>query len=225
MRTAASIHQVLDRLAADGATSTVISRHDGTTHHVFPVGISLAEGQALTTWIVRERVSQTIEIGLAYAISTLHICAGLLEVTGSAAPHHVALDPHQESHFGNCGLQLLEDAGVRDMVEHISGRSEFILPDLLRHGRNFELAFVDGNHRFDGVFIDLFYLSKLVTAGGLIIVDDFQLPGVRKAVRFYLNNLQWSLLETSAAHPEHQWAVIRTSTQPDERPFTYFVEF
>jgi predicted O-methyltransferase YrrM len=217
----ASVEAVLERLGRDG---TVVARSDRSVHQVFPVAITMLEGKALRRWIVQERAHTTIEIGLGYGISTLHICQGLQQVGGPRL-HHVAIDPYQ-SRFANCGLQLLEDAAVRDMVEHLEDRSEIVLPRLLDHGlATFDLAFVDGNHRFDAVFVDLFYLSRLVKPGAVIFVDDYQLPGVRRAASFYVANLDWSVCEISPAHAEHQWAVLRTSARPDERPFTYFVDF
>jgi predicted O-methyltransferase YrrM len=172
--------RVLERLAAD---ETVISRLDGTTHNVFPVGISVAEGEALRTWVVRERASRSIEIGLGYAVSALHVCKGL--VTADApTPTHVAIDPYQHSRFGNCGLQLLEDGDVRGLVGHVDVRSEIVLPELLKSEATFDFAFVDGNHRLDAVFVDLFYLGRLVRPASVFFLDDYQLKGVRKPSRF-----------------------------------------
>jgi predicted O-methyltransferase YrrM len=221
MQAAASVQAVLARLAREG---TVVARLDRTSHRVFPVAVSIREGHALRDWVVREQAARTIEIGLGYAVSTLCICDGLLQL-GNEHVRHLAMDPYQRTRFANCGLQLLEEAGVRDLVDYVDGRSELVLPDLLGRGSAFELAFVDGNHRFDAVFVDLFYLGRLLKAGGIIFVDDYQLAGVRKAVAFYLTNLDWTLEETSEPDREHQWAVVRTSDQPDQRPFTYFVDF
>jgi predicted O-methyltransferase YrrM len=58
------------------------------------VAASPAEGQALRRWVVSERATRTIEVGLGYGISTLFICDGLLEVADPAA-HHIAIDPYQ----------------------------------------------------------------------------------------------------------------------------------
>lgn len=55
----------------------------------------------------------------------------------------------------SCGLQVLEEAGVRSLVEHHAEMSQIALPQLLKEGRQFDLGFVDGNHRFDSVFVDL----------------------------------------------------------------------
>jgi len=201
-----------------------ISRSDGSSHSLFPVATSHAEGNALRDWVLAENAAHTIEIGLGYGISALYICEGLLG-NGKSGALHVAIDPHQATRFAGLGLQFLEDAGVADMVEHYGEKSEILLPYFLGEGRLFDMAYVDGNHKFDGVFIDLIYLGKLVDPGGIIFVDDYQLPGVVKAVSFCSRNLDWSIEEVSAADEQHNWAVLRTSTKADTRLFDYFVDF
>ena len=154
---------MIERLTREG---TAVARSDGTRHDLFPVAASAAEGEALRGWVVREGATRTAEVGLGYAISALHVCEGLLRSAGPAAGH-VDIDPFQATRFSGCGLQFLEDAGVSGMVEHRAERSEAALPRLLGEGRVFDLAFVDGDHRFDGVFVDLFYLARLVRPGGV----------------------------------------------------------
>jgi predicted O-methyltransferase YrrM len=212
---------VIERLVRDG---TAVARSDGTLHDIFPVAVYAAEGKALRDWVLREGATRTIEIGLGYGISALYICEGLL---GNADPvaRHVALDPYQSRRFANCGLQFLEEAGVAGMVEHHAEVSEIALPLFLGEDRSFDLAFVDGNHRFDGVFIDLVFLGRLVLSGGIVFVDDYQLPAVQRAVSFCVTNLGWTFEEVSAADELHRWAVLRTSTVPDTRPFDYYVDF
>jgi predicted O-methyltransferase YrrM len=151
------VQQVIERLVRDG---TVAARSDGTVHRLFPVAVDAAEGEALREWVSRERATRTIEIGLGYGISALFVCEGLLS-TGDPAASHVVLDPHQATRFGNCGLQVLEEAGVTSLVEHHAEESQIALPRFLSEGRRFDLAFVDGNHRCDGVFLDLVYLGHL----------------------------------------------------------------
>lgn len=215
------VREVIELLVRDG---TSIARSDGTVHTLFPVAASPEEGEALRGWVQREAASHTIEIGLGYGVSTLYICEGLL-TTASAEVLHVAIDPHQATRFANCALQFLDDAGVRDIVEHHTEESQVVLPRFLSNGRNFDLAFVDGNHRFDGVFLDLVYLGRLLRPGGIVFVDDYQLLSVTKAVSFCVTNLGWSVEELSTADERHHWAVLRTCTQADERSFDDFVEF
>jgi len=213
---------VIERLLRDG---TAVARSDGTLHSLFPVAASAEEGEALRGWVLKEGSTETIEVGLGYGISALHICEGLLGNADPTATHHVAIDPHQATRFSDCALQFLDEAGVAGLVEHHAERSETALPRFLGEGRSFHLAFVDGNHRFDGVFVDLFYLGRLVRPGGIVFLDDYQLPGVARAASFFLTNLGWTLEEVSAADDFHQWAVLRTSAVPDTRPFDHYVDF
>ena len=216
------VRRVIERLVRDG---TAVARSDGTLHDLFPVAASAAEGEALQGWVLREGATQTIEIGLGYGISTLHLCEGLLGNASEATARHVAIDPYQARRFSDCGLQFLDEAGVAELVEHHAEESQIALPRLLGEGRSFDFAFVDGNHRFDGVFVDLYYLGRLVQPGGIIFLDDYQLPGVARAASFFVSNLGWTLEEVSAADDLHQWAVLRTSAVPDTRPFDHFVDF
>jgi predicted O-methyltransferase YrrM len=216
-----TVRRVIDRLVRDGSA---VARSDGTMHSLFPVAASPAEGEALRDWVVRERAARTIEVGLGYGISALFICEGLL-TNGAAGARHVAMDPHQATRFANCGLQFLDEAGVADMVEFYAPESQFVLPRLLEDGRRFDLAFVDGNHRFDGVFVDLVYLGRLVQPGGIVFVDDYQLPAVARAASFFVANVGWTIEQVSAADELHQWAVLRTSTVADNRRFDDFVDF
>lgn len=215
------IHDVLESVNRAGV---VEARSTGEVHEVFPVAITAAEGHALREWIVRERASATIEVGLGYGISALYICDGILAVDAERATH-VAIDPHQATRFADCGVQLLEEAGVLEHVKIHAEDSRLLLPRFVSEGRWFDFAFIDGNHRFDGVFGDLMYLGRLVRPGGVLFVDDYQLAGIRKAVDFCVTNLGWSLEQMSEIDARHHWAVIRTSKEPDRRPFDYFVDF
>jgi len=80
----------------------------------------------LRQWVVVIDARQTIEIGLGYGISALFICDGLLS-TRAAELRHVVIDPHQAGRFANCGLQLIDEAGLSEIVEphpaRLSGRA------------------------------------------------------------------------------------------------------
>jgi predicted O-methyltransferase YrrM len=203
----------------------------GGKPELFPVAIGPVEGAALRDWIVREGAHATLEAGLAWGVGTLFILSGLLEVGGDV--RHVAVDPWQHhglaSHrtrYEGAGLRILEEAGVRDLVEFHEEESQVAFPRLLAEGRTFDLAFIDANHRFEGVFVDLFYAGRLLRDRGMVFVDDVQLPGVRRALDFYLANLGWTVEDEGEEGGEHSWAVVRTG--PKEaflRPFAEFADF
>lgn len=188
-----------------------------------PIAIGPAEGAALGDWVRREGARRTLETGLGYAVSTLFICEALL--ANSPDGRHVAMDPNLRRGHAGEGLETLEQAGVRDLVEFYGEGSEVVLPRLLAEGRRFDLAFVDGNHRFEGVFLDLVYCGKLVTPGVVVFADDVQLPAVRHAAQFFVANLGWTI-EYEGREDEHEWVVLRTGfTDAFHRPFDSFVEF
>ena len=193
-------------------------------HDIFPVAVPAAEGEALRDWVAREGAARTLEIGLGYGIAALYVCEGLL-LAGDAEARHVTLDPYQEERFGGVALQLLEDAGVRDLVELREEESQLALPRLVAEGRTFDLAVADGNHRFDGLFVDLVYLARLVRPGGIVFLDDYQLPAVARAVSFFTTNRGWTVEETSADDELHNWVVLRTAMTSDDRSYDHFVEF
>jgi predicted O-methyltransferase YrrM len=214
------VRGVIDEVVREG---TLVAA-DGEVHEVFPVAIPPAEGEALREVVIAEGVTRTIEIGLGYAISALHICEGLLS-GGQPNAKHVVIDPYQRSRYADVGLRLLERAGVADLVEYLPSPSEVALPAMVEQGARFDLAFVDGNHRFDGVFVDLFFLGRLVQPGGVVFLDDHQLPGAARAASFFVENVGWTVESVSPPNEFHQWAVLRTPSTPDERPFDHFVDF
>jgi predicted O-methyltransferase YrrM len=221
------IREVRERLLSAGG---VVGRGDGRWRELFPVAVGGEEGQALRDWVRREGARRTLETGLGFGISALFICEGLL-ANGSAA-RHVAVDPYQFSPlprhattYPGVGLQILEEAGVRDLVEFYPEESQIALPRLLAEERQFDLVFLDGNHRFEGVFLDLIYSGRLLKPGGIVFADDTQLPAIRRAIGFCLTNLHWTA-EDEGQEGDHEWMILRTG--PSDvflRDHTQFVEF
>lgn len=133
------LNEVLRRTIEQGS---ITPGPDRTTQEIFPIAIPAQEGEALQRWVEREHAVRTIEIGLAFGISTLFVCAGPL-TNGDEAALHVALDPNQLTGFASAGLKLLETAGVRDLVEFHDERSEIALPRFLPPAR---MARADEGH-------------------------------------------------------------------------------
>jgi len=222
------VRAVRERLLEEGA---VVTRADGVRRELFPVAIGAAEGSALRDCVVAEHAKRTIEVGLGFAISTLFLCEALLENGPDA--RHVAIDPYQleslPSHrtaYAGAGLQILEDAGVRDLVDLHAEESQLVLPRLLAGGRTFDLAFVDGNHRFEAVFLDLVYLARLLPERAVVFVDDVQLPGVRRAVDFCVASLGWTVDVDGSDGDAHAWQALRTGPRSAFlRPFDRLADF
>jgi predicted O-methyltransferase YrrM len=226
MATVEKVREVRERLLRAG---TVVAG-DGHPRELFPVAIGAEEGLALREWVRNEGALRTLETGLGFAVSTLFICEGLL--ANGPDGRHVATDPYQfsglpmhQTTYVGAGLQILEEAGVRDLVEFHPEESQIVLPRLLAEGRWFDLAFLDGNHRFEGVFLDLVYSGRVLKEGGIVFVDDVELPGVARAVNFCIKNLDW-VIEDRGKEGTHEWIVLRTgSHEAFLRPYAQFVDF
>jgi predicted O-methyltransferase YrrM len=126
----------------------------------------------------------TIEIGLAYGASCLLLAACHQNLGRPPAGQHVAIDPFQECDLDNIAIKLLEEAGLERYVSVMQEPSFTALPRLLAEGRRFQLAYVDGSHLFEDVFVDFYFLHHLLEPGGALIFDDCADPHVRKALRF-----------------------------------------
>ena len=183
-------------------------------------------------WVVREGARRTLEVGLGWGVSTLFICDGLLATTG-ANTRHVAIDafqldglPSQRTRYEGAGLAALEEAGVRELVELHLEESQLVLPRLLAEGRRFDLAFVDGNHRFEAVFLDLVYCARLLEERRVVFLDDVQLPGPRRALDFCIANLGWVVEDEGAEGGVHEWVVARTGpAEAFRRPYDELADF
>jgi predicted O-methyltransferase YrrM len=165
-----------------------------------PHSIERAQGEALRDLAIAEGAERTIEVGLALGMSALFLCQAVLPRGG----RHVAIDPFQRESWNGAGLRTLREAGVEGWVEVIEEESQLALPRLVAEGREFDFAFVDGDHRFEGVFLDLYFMTRLVRMGGLIVVDDMWMPAVRTAVAYVEKNLG-ATLEPDALPGAFRW--------------------
>lgn len=119
---------------------------------------------------------------------------------------------------------MLKKVGLESILDFHGAKSQIILPRFLEEEKKFDVAFIDGNHLCDYVFLDLFYLGQLVKPGGVIFMDDYDLPGIRKAATFYVKNLGWEIEEVGS-EGDREWLVLRTSVSEDKRKYDYFVDF
>ncbi len=229
------IRAVLDRLYSSGEAEG----DNGRSYQVFPTSLPREEGEALRDLAVREGVQRTLETGFALGISALFLCDALLARGGDAA-RHVAVDPYQEAAFGDAGLRTVREAGIADLVQLHRVESQLVLPALVQQGESFDLAFIDGDHKFDGAFLDLYYCNRLVRPGGLIVLDDLWLPAVRIAAAFFERNLGYQRVaeipqERGPRRRRPFWrsqrpnaariVVYRRPEAPDQRRWDNFVPF
>jgi predicted O-methyltransferase YrrM len=181
------------RLTQDGPVWTRGPERDFET-----VTVPDSDCDLLCDLLVSERVERIVEVGLAYASSALAIGEALVTVD-AADPRHVIIDPFQRTGWSNVGWDLLCSAGLDSIATLIDDWSTIALPRLLTEGFVADAAFVDGSHRFHEVFLDFYFLRKIVRPGGLIVIDDNWVPSIRAAAHYYELNLGWTAIPDAFA--------------------------
>jgi hypothetical protein len=128
-----------------------------------------------------EAVRDSLEVGFGLGIS-------------GAALFHAGVETHIAIEKSTDRLAVAEAniAKARQAHQHfrlLQGRSDRWLPALVEEGVAVDLLLVDGGHRFDDVFIDAHYAQKLVRPGGILLLDDCGLNGVRAVTNWIDCNL------------------------------------
>jgi hypothetical protein len=149
---------------------------------------------------------KTLEIGMAYGISSLFICQAHRDNGGG---YHTAIDPDEEDRFKSIGLLNIERAKLEDLFHFFKARSDDLLPKLYAQDKRFDFAFIDGLHLFDFVLVDFFYIDKLLSIGGHVAFDDLWMPGVRKAVSFILKNTPYRLIPPPSRRITPIWKTLK----------------
>ena len=132
------------------------------------VALPAADCDVLRDVLVAHGAHAVIEVGLAYGSSALAIGEALCS-TGLTAVSHIVIDPFQATAYDNGGWEALNAAGLGTQTTLIAEPSSIALARLAEAGFMADAAFVDGSHGFHEVFVDLYFLRKLVRPGGLII--------------------------------------------------------
>ncbi len=142
--------------------------------------ITVEEGEMLTRLIGGDRsIRRTLEIGCAYGISSLFICESL---AGRDGVNHTVLDPFQFLHWNGIGIENLRRAGYH-FARVVTEKSEFDLPLMAKQeAGTYDLVFIDGWHSFDQVIVDIYYANLLLRVGGYMVLDDNDVPAVRRAI-------------------------------------------
>jgi predicted O-methyltransferase YrrM len=185
------LEQIVTTDTVTDGTSTLPLRHPAAPS--LPVAVDPQEGQFLAHIIdaVKPRVS--LEIGMAYGVSTLYLCEALSRL--SHPVRHIVMDPFQTEQWRGIGLRNVKEAGYGHMVEFHESRSEFVLPQLLSDRTQLDFAFVDGWHTFDQVLVEFYYLNRMLRVGGIIAFDDAERRGINRVIRHALSYPAYQVFE------------------------------
>lgn len=180
------------------------------------VALPAPECDRLRDVLIADNARVVIEVGLAYGSSALAIGEALCS-TAETKVSHIVIDPFQATAFDNVGLDALNAAGLAPQTTFIADESSIALARLVHDAMTADAAFVDGSHRFHEVFVDLYFLRKLVRPGGLIVLDDTAWPSVAAALRYFDLNLGWKPVDVGGR--------LTARRLPDERFEPNFTDF
>jgi predicted O-methyltransferase YrrM len=195
--------------------------------------ITTDEGQFLERLVSDLKPAVSLEVGLAYGVSTLFICKGL---EGVHKPRHIVIDPNQfrstplqEETFEGIGLHNLRKAGYEHMIEFHDAPSYLALPALVRNGLKLDFAFIDGWHTFDFASVDFFYVDLLLRPGGIVVIDDTDFPSVWKLSRYIVRNRAYKVVDclpVADVVTRHPWRwLLRNGTRRVSRAWYRWIQY
>ncbi len=199
-------------------------RRDGARIPLWPVGVTAESGDFLRDLVAREQAAVTLEVGLGLGLSAMAIVEGLRPADNGASVSHTVIDPDPE-YLGWSGVDNLQASGAAGVTTFLKEDSALALPQLVSEGKRFDLAYIDGGHRFEHVMIDVFYALRLVRPGGLILLDDHWMPAVQMGLAFWHTNRGLSLELFDTKGPGKRFVGMRVPREADKRAWDHFVPF
>lgn len=140
--------------------------------------ITLQHARELYAMIVRGRMSQILELGIAHGTATCTMAAALEELGGGMVTAvdlaDAAFEPSAEEQLASCGL-----GAYAEVVRMKTGYTWFLHDEIRRQTQDgvcrpkYDLCIIDGpkNWTIDGCAF--FLVDKLLNPGGWIIFDDY----------------------------------------------------
>jgi hypothetical protein len=163
---------------------------------VHPMG--LADGQArMGVWATEASCYRFLAERCPPGTRTLETGSGLSTVLLTAlGAEHICCTAGQEEAdrvLEHCRSRGIDAAALRFEV----GSSHRTLPPLEAAGTTRDIVLIDGSHAFPLPTVDWFYAAALLDAGGVLVVDDVNLPAVDVLVRFLDHDPRWRPLAGS----------------------------
>ena len=188
--------------------------HGPSSPKPYNESIPAPEARWLYETVKRANPRQVIEVGMAGGVSTVAICAALQEIEKKRGPTDpiparcFSVDPFQITAYQSAGSLLVGKLGLSARSFLITEPSQKVLPGLESSGMVFDLAFIDGCHRYEASFVDAFYCDLMLRPGCLMILDDFQYPSIQSVVKHLARNMKYCFL----ADVPDRFACLRKTT-------------
>jgi predicted O-methyltransferase YrrM len=198
--------EILDDLYG-GIVKKTLAGHD---REITPIqSIPRSAAQFVYDTVRTVRPTTAIEVGMAWGFSSVAICSALRD---NGQGTNIVVDPLQISLWEGVALAALDGFGLKEHARFEERRSDQFLPAFWQHEKTrIQFAFIDGDHRVDAVFMDFYYVNKLLDEGGVIIFDDRQFSSVASVERYALRTFHFESLPCREA----RFAVLRKVKEDD----------
>jgi predicted O-methyltransferase YrrM len=148
--------------------------------------------------IEENKFKNSLEVGFAFGLSTAAICESVAKFGGK----HTVFDPEETSYWGGHGVDLVKQAGFSDVLNFRELPSAVGFAQLLKDGSGkYDFAYVDTGKLFDWIIVDFYFISQLLRVGGIVVFDDVNFPGIRKAMRFITQLPHFKVYDS---HPKNE---------------------
>jgi hypothetical protein len=114
---------------------------------------------------LQSKPKRTLEIGMAFGGSALLFTGSHRDSGAAPSCQHTAVDPFQTTYWDDAGLSAIERVGLAGYLDLREQLSSLELPIMLQQGALFDMAYVDGSHMFEDVFVDFYFVRQMMFRG------------------------------------------------------------
>jgi predicted O-methyltransferase YrrM len=214
----------LDDRSADFLSDMYSTTHLTGTDRDGPVALnastrtSIVQGSELNKLARAIGARRSLEVGLAYGFSTIWLLDAVLQQPDG---QHIAMDPYQQQTWHGIGLQQAMHFCVpQDAFAWIPEPSIEALVKMAQTEDRIDIAYIDGNHRYDNVLIDFFLIDRILRVGGIVAFDDRWMPSIRTATSFVETNRAYRAVPHKARN-----MIAFEKLADDDRDWDHFVPF
>ena len=181
-----------DSLASRLAAVETVGRQPPLIHYMTPEDVE--RGEQTGVWSTDRSCYEFMASRCVAGSRTLETGSGVSTILFAAwGTHHVSVTPgpeEAEAIQAYCQAHHLPT----DRLTFDLRSSDVALPDLGRDGLDrggLDLVLIDGGHGFPTPMIDWYFGARHLRSGGVVVVDDLQLPAVRVLVDFLESDARW----------------------------------
>ena len=171
------------------------------------------EAEFIYDFLIEKGLKLTLECGFAYAKSASHIMA-------ATTSRHVAIDPYQDR-YQKLGITNMQTLGFDKKLDLHEDFSHNVLPKLLEKKKLFDFIFIDGDHKFDGIFVDFYYADLLLEESGYVLLHDTWMRSTQLLISFIKKNRKDYRYQKT---PCRNFALFQKVSE-DTRDGMYYKEF